>query len=170
MARAVGAAGILAASLGIFLLAAPSTFRFGVDRLAGLTNEPWPRQTKLVVPGFEGGEKIVAKGDDLPVLVEADMSAPRVPEVVQIRYRTDEGTRGRETMTREGNAKQGQDAYQDFRHTFTSVLSSLSFDVIGGDARIRDLRVRVVDSPTVSETTLFCEYPAYINRARASWP
>ena len=44
-------------------------------------------------------------------------------------------------------------------------MSSLSFDVLGGDARVRDLQIQVVDSPAVHEATLVCEYPAYMNRS-----
>ncbi|HEY1603254.1 MAG TPA: hypothetical protein VGG64_26860 [Pirellulales bacterium] len=165
LVRSVVAAAVLVATLAVGALAVPATMRFGVDRLTGATDDPWPRTSRLVIVGFENGEKVVAKGDDVDVLVRADLSMPHVPEIVQIRYATEEGVRGRDTLTRVGNATIDQDEYQDFRHTFSSVLSSLSFDVFGGDARVRDLRIRVVDSPTVDETTLLCEYPAYMNRS-----
>ncbi len=113
LVRAVSAAVVLALSLAAFAVARPETFRFGVDRLTGATDELWPRDTRLVVPGFENGERVVARGDDLDVLVQADLSMPLVPDVVQLRYRTEEGVRGRETMTRNGNAVPGQDEYQD---------------------------------------------------------
>ncbi|HEY4310462.1 MAG TPA: hypothetical protein VGN12_13500 [Pirellulales bacterium] len=163
--RALGAAGLLSIPLAIGLLVVPATLLFGVERLAGLTNDPWPRNTRLVVPGFKNGTKIVARGDDVDVVVQADLHMPRVPDVVQIRYVTGEAVRGRETMTRIGNADPDRDSYQDFRHTFSNVLSSLTFDVYGGDAHLRNLQIQVVDSPTVNETTLFCEYPAYMKRS-----
>ncbi len=163
--RALGVAGLLALSLLLCLLAVPATLLFGIERLTGLTDDPWPRTTRLIVPGFENGVKIVARGDDVDVLVQADLSMPQVPDVVQIRYVTEEGVRGRETMTRIGNAVADRDSHQDFRHTFGNVLSSLSFDVLGGDARVRDLQIQVVDSPAVHEATLICEYPAYMNRS-----
>ncbi|MBI2825667.1 MAG: hypothetical protein HYX69_13365 [Planctomycetia bacterium] len=170
LARSVGAAVLLVLGLAGFALARPDVFRFGVERITGAIDEPWPRDTRLVVPGFEKGEKVIAKGDDLEVLVQADMSMPLVPEVVRIRWRTDEGIRGRETMNREGNATAGRDEYQDFRFTMQSVLSSLTFDVLGGDDRVRGLRVRVVESPTVSEAWLVCEYPRYMHRAPRELP
>ncbi len=168
--RAVVAAVVLAGSIVGLAVASPSTFEFGVERLTGATDQQWPRQTRLVVPGFENGEKVVAKGDDVDVLVQADLSMPRVPDTVHIRFRSEEGVRGRETMVRAGNATAGTDEYQDFRHKFSSVLTSLSFDVYGGDASVRDLQIRVVDSPTISEATLWCEYPAYMNRAPRELP
>ncbi len=164
LTRAVGAAATLSTSLLLCLLVVPATLLFGVERLVGATNDPWPRSSRLLVPGFETGEKVVARGDEVELLVQADLAMPRVPEMVQVRYFTEDGARGRETMTRVGNPVVGQDAYQDFRHTFANVLSSLTLTVSGGDARVDNLKIRVVDSPTISEAVLICEYPAYMNR------
>ncbi|MES1213245.1 MAG: hypothetical protein ABUL64_01540 [Singulisphaera sp.] len=166
--RACGAAALLTASLVLGLVAVPTTLLFGVERLTGLTDESWPRRVRLIAPGFENGVKVVARGDDVDVLVQADLSMPEVPELVQIRYVTEEGVRGRETMTRIGNAEVNRDEFQDFRHSFSNVLSPISFDVVGGDARLRGLAIRVVDSPTVSAATLHCEYPAYMNRSASA--
>lgn len=170
LTRAVGAAGALSASLALCLLVVPATLLFGVERLVGATNDPWPRSARLIVPGFENGEKVVARGDEVALLVQADLSMPRVPEVVQVRYVTDDGARGRETMTRVGNPVAGQDEYQDFRHTFANVLSSLTLTVSGGDARVEDLKIRVVENPTINEAVLVCEYPAYMQRAPREIP
>jgi len=169
LVRAAVAAGVLVLSIAGFAIASPQYFRLGIDRLAG-SETPWPRQTRLVVPGFEEGEKVIAKGDDFNLLVQADTEMPIVPDVVQIRFRSDEGNRGRETMTREGQAVPGQDPFQDYRYTFNSVLSSVTFDVLGGDDRKRGLRLRVVDSPTISEAVLQVEYPAYMQRSPREFP
>lgn len=152
------------ASIVVYALAAPSAFWFGIQRLATLTEEPWPRRTRLTIEGFKDKEAVIAKGSDLPVHVMADL-AMEVPQVVQIRFRTDEGVRGRESMTREGNAQKGRDKVQDFRYTFEGILSDRQFDVLGGDARLRDLRIRVVESPTISQMTLHCVYPKYMRRS-----
>lgn len=169
LTRAAIAAGVLILSVAGFAIASPNYFRLGIDRLAG-GETPWPRQTRLVVPGFEGGEKVIAKGDDFNLLVQADTEMPIVPDVVQVRYWTEEGNRGRETMTREGQAVPGQDPFQDYRYTFNSVLSTVTFDVLGGDDRKRGLKLRVVDSPTISEAVLQVEYPAYMQRTPRDFP
>lgn len=167
--RAVGAAAVLIASVAICAVAIPATLVFGASRLAGLTDEAWPRRTRLVAHGFDSGEIVVARGDDVEVLVQADTKMPLVPDVVQIRSRNDDGVRSRDTMTRVGNAT-ADDEFQDFRYKFGGVLTSLSFDVLGGDARLSDLRIRVVDSPTLRATVLGCEYPAYMNRSPRDVP
>ncbi|HUY34733.1 MAG TPA: hypothetical protein VMV69_18455 [Pirellulales bacterium] len=170
--RAVVAASVLALSVLALAVAAPGSFRFGVRRLATLTNEPWPRNTRLRVVGFDnpGREVVIARGSELRVVVQAETAPPRVvPRVVQIRYRTADGNRDRKTMDREGNAVPGVDPLQDFSLTFPGVLADHEFDVIGGDARLKGYRIRVVESPTIG-MTLHCEYPAYMGRPAADVP
>ena len=170
LTRSVAAAIALALSIIVFALAFPSTFAFGMNRVTGMTDELWPRRSRLQVVGFENGEAVIARGDDIEIRVQADTTMELVPDTVQIRYRTEEGARGRENMSREGNAVAGRDPYQDFKHTFQSVPSDRTFDVIGGDYRIRDLHIRVVESPTLVETALYCEYPKYMNRGPRELP
>lgn len=167
--RCLLAAGTLLVTVIAYGVLAPQQFLFAVRRLATLTSDPWPRDTKLSIQGFPHNEAVIARGSDLPVTVRADTSGT-VPQVVYIRYRTAEGARGRETMTREGNAQPGRDRYQEYRYTFESVLSDRTFEVLGGDARLRDLRIRVVDSPTITQLMLHCTFPKYLRRPRAILP
>ena len=170
--RAAGAAGVLLLSVAALAVAAPEAFQFGVKRLATLTNEPWPRNTYLQIEGFdnERRERVVARGTDLEILVQAKTAPPLVvPQVVEVRYETEEGKRLRKNMVREGSAEPGRDEFQDYRYTFPSVLSNITFDVLGGDARLRGLSIRVVDSPSIG-MTLHCEYPAYMRRSPADLP
>jgi hypothetical protein len=67
-------------------------------------------------------------------------------------------------MTREGNAVAGRDAFQDYSYTFRGVLTPIEFDLTGGDASLRGLRIEVVDSPTIERMTLHCRYPDYMAR------
>jgi hypothetical protein len=167
--RAFTAAAIVLLSLVGVAVAAPETLQFGLRRLAAMTDDPWPRKTHLRIDGFDNQnrEQVVARGMDFEIHVQAD-AAPGlvVPQVVEVRYRTDDGKRDRAMMVREGAAVPGKGDFQDYRYTFSSVLSGVTFDVVGGDARLRDLRLRVVESPNVS-LTLACVYPSYMKRAAA---
>jgi hypothetical protein len=50
------------------------------------------------------------------------------------------------------------------------IVSSLEFSVIGHDHRVGTYRINVVDSPSLIETQLACEYPAYmVDEATSSW-
>src|SRR5581483_8997434 len=107
---------------------------------------------------------------EFQIHVQAEAAAGLVvPQVVEVRSRDDEGKRDRGMMVREGVATVGPDSYQDYRYTFGSILSGVTFDVAGGDARLRGLRIRVVESPSIS-LTLSCEYPPYMKRAAAEIP
>lgn len=170
--RWVSAAAVIVLSFVTVAVASPNLLRFGLDRLTAATDQPWPRRTKLHIEGFdnERREAVVARGMDVDIHVQAEAAPPRVvPQVVEVRCRADDGRRERHTMVREGIAVPGEDEYQDYRFTLASVLSSLSFDVVGGDARLRDLHIRVVESPSLS-MTLQCEYPAYTGRLPAEVP
>jgi hypothetical protein len=124
----------------------------------------------LAVDGFAGGVQKVARGADLEVIVTADTRMPKVPEVVEVRYRTEGGGRGRAIMDRRGKARGSAQDFQEYAFTFHSVLTDIHFDLVGGDDRVRDLWIRAVDSPTISAMTLDCQLPAYIGRTLEPLP
>ncbi len=103
--------------------------------------------------------------------MKADAALGReIPEIVEVRYRTVDGVRGRENMSREGVVLPGEGRFQPYAHTFKSVLAPLEFYVAGGDDREGPFYLDVVDSPTISRMTLRCEYPAYMRRASRDMP
>lgn len=169
LTRAVSAALLLVVTVLIFGMTATDELGVWGRRNLLLSSELWPRQTRLVVDGFEDGVIKVARGSDLEVIAGADTSM-EVPRVVQIRFRTDEGVRGWANMTRDGNATPGEDPYQRFSHRFQGVLSPIRFDVVGGDDRVRDLRIEVVESPTISEMELDVQFPSYTRREDRTMP
>jgi hypothetical protein len=88
---------------------------------------------------------------------------PEVPQMVEVRYRTEGGARDRKPMNREGNADPEKDPFQEFSYTFRSILAPIVFDVLGGDDAVRNLRIEVVENPTL-EMQLDCEFPKYMAR------
>ncbi len=158
--RALLTALLLIASVVIFSIAAPLKFRVGWERLLIVSDEPWPRDTHLSIEGFENGTAVVPRGADLRVVAKAGLDGV-VPPTVELRYRTDEGFRERKNMVREGNAAPTRDSHQLFQHTFLGILSPIRFEVRGGDARVRGLTIRVVESPSIT-TRLYLEYPPYM--------
>jgi hypothetical protein len=165
--RAVFAAIVLVASVATFAFAAPEAFGTWSRRSLLLSQELWPRTTRLSIEGFENGLVKVARGSNYRVTAFAD-SRYEVPETVQIRYRTDEGSPGRDTMSVE--AASVGDGRQPFSYEFPNLLASVTFDVVGGDDRLRDYRIEVVDNPTVTAMRLYLEYPAYMNRSAREAP
>jgi hypothetical protein len=160
---------LLIFSMLMFGIVFPNAFAVWAQRSLGFSAELWPRLTRLEIDGFPGGVRKVARGSDVDIVVLADTSMPRVPKVVEIRYREEGGIHGRAAMNRVGAADPSKDRYQEFAYTRRNVLSPIRFDVYGGDFRISDQMIEVVDNPTAA-LTLDCEFPAYINRRPRSLP
>lgn len=179
LVRALMIAAVLAASLFAFAVASREVFGFWMRRIA-LSEEPWPRRVHLEVVGFEPdnqGERIhkLAQDDDFELLVHASTHGYQVPNEVEIRYRLPDGRRGRDTLTRVGETVQnrqptGQQGNESsgeaqlFRYEFKHVASDMDFDVVGGDDRVRNLHLRVVDRPELTGIELECVYPSYLDR------
>jgi hypothetical protein len=166
LVRALLAAALAIVSVAAFALAASGAFGIWVERDLLFSDILWPRRTHLEIDGFADKRIKVAKGSDVTVVAKAATQF-EVPDIVQIRYRTDEG-KSRENMSRLGAAAPGDD-YQSYSFVFRGILSSRSFDIFGGDATLRDYRIDVVDVPTI-EMTLHCVYPAYMRREPRDLP
>lgn len=168
LVRALSAAIGLVLSIGLFAVLASDAFSFWIERLS-LTEKPWPRRVQLEVVGFPldaDGVRAhkLAQEDDFELLVHARIDGHVAPKTVEIRYQLADGGRGRDTMIRVGEAQPGRDEYQLFRYQFKRVAGGMTFDVVGGDDRVRDLRLQVVDRPELYAIELECIYPEYLER------
>jgi hypothetical protein len=174
LVRALVVAALLAGSIGIFALASRETFAFWLDRIA-LSSEPWPRRVHLDVVGFPpdtSGQRTqkLALDDDFELLVHASSAGYTVPSDVEIRFQLADGRRGRDTMIRVGEAVPGRDEYQVFRYEFKNVAADMTFDIVGGDDRVRDLRLAIVDRPQLVGMEIECMYPEYLARSTRRLP
>ncbi|MBN1910622.1 MAG: hypothetical protein JW818_12830 [Pirellulales bacterium] len=165
----MGAAGMIL-SISLFAVMVHGGFSIWAKRCLMLSQELWPRQTRLEVAGFPNGVAKVARGSDLEVIALADTSKPVTPNTVEVRYRTEGGSRGRRPMNREGEADPKKDPFQRYSYTFQGVLAPITFDLVGGDDRIRNLRIEVVESPTLEAMALRCVYPEYMARPERRLP
>jgi hypothetical protein len=162
------AAAIFLVTIAGFAATSPGLAAVWARRVLFLSDELWPRDCRLVVEGFDGGVARVARGADLELVAKADLNMPVVPDVVEVRYRGEGGLR--KAMTRVGNAQPDRDEFQEYSYTFRGVLTPITFDLVGGDAAIRGLKIDVVDNPTIVEMSLDCEYPKYMDRPPRSLP
>lgn len=168
------AAAVLAASIGIFAFTAREAFSFWLERIA-LSSELWPRRVRLEVVGFPADATglrthKLALDDDFVLVVHAATDGFTVPDEVEVRFRLPDGRRGRDTMTRVGEAVPGRDAFQEFRYEFKHVAADMMLDVVGGDDRVRNLRLEIVDRPELVEMQLECVYPDYLVRTPRRLP
>ncbi len=165
LVRGVLLAVVLVASVVGFAMAAPEPFNMWLDRVVLLKDEKWERYTYLTAEGFDAEDAVkVARGRDFKLTVlahaEAKGKEKTIPSSVRVLFDRDDGTTGRQTMSRVG---QLEDGVQTFTYNFNEVRDSFDFDVVGGDFRIRGLRVEVVENPT-AELQLHCVFPEYMVR------
>jgi len=174
--QSIVAAVLFSITVGLFAHQSPNAFGTWARRSLLLSDELWPRRTRLVVEGFKEDPvrqrrvAKVARGADLEVIAKADTSKEFVPEVVQVRYQTEGGARGRASMTRLGVAVPERDPFQEYSYSFQGVLAPIRFDVVGGDDRVRDLWIEVVESPNLIDISLECRFPAYMDRPPRTVP
>ncbi len=164
----------LLASIFAFASFQSEAFGFWVDRMK-LSQQPWPRRVELSVVGFSEADGLptvnVARDDDFQLQVRASIvDGHEAPDQVEIRYRGADGRRTRVPLTRIGKAVPGRDESQLFRYEFKNVASDLSFDLVGGDDRLRNLQLRVVERPQIVRVLLECEFPTYLGRAPQTVP
>lgn len=172
----LGAAALLAASVGLYGLLQPETMGRWARRSLLFADEPWPHDTRLVVEGFDSGFLKVLRGTSVTVVVLADRGDPDVPERqfvvpdrVYVSY-VEGGVRKSRPLLRHGDAGPTAGRYQRFSHVFENVANPITFDVAGGDDAIRGLRIEVVDSPAIVAMQIDCEYPSYTGRSPRSFP
>lgn len=147
-----------AASIGALALARPAIADLWVHRMVWLGDDPWPRSTSLAVEGFSpAGRRKVARGSDVEIVVRAD-AAKIIPEVVDLRSRGDGGWKT-ERMGMRGGIVEGAQA---FGHVLRAVTADVDLEIRGGDARLRNLRLEVVDAPALESLVIRYTLPDYL--------
>lgn len=183
-------AAILLGTILLFYTLNQQALAVWVHRIYLLRDEAWPRSALIEVVGvellgpedapqaagdvplipFRDGRLKAAKGSNLRLKVRAALKAKVVPETCTIHYRTADGERGRVTMSR---LKRSQDEYQQYTFSgkpLQGILTTVQFDVVGHDYRVRDYTIEAVDSPTIIGVELDCKFPEYmVDTKLGSW-
>jgi hypothetical protein len=160
-----------AATIAGLAVARPAVASLWVRRLPLLGDEPWPRQVRLAIDEFPGGVRKVARGSDVDVIVHAQ-AADRLPEVVDLRWRSAPsgglgqrpagGPRGTWHVDRMGSRGGVSADGQAFGHVLKAVNDSLDLEIRGGDARLRNLRIEVLEPPALEKLLITSTPPAYL--------
>jgi hypothetical protein len=171
--RKLAIAAALIGAIVVFAVTQRDAFAFWIDRIK-LSPELWPRRVQLTVMGFEDrdGSKAVnvARDDSYELQVLASIvDGHQPPDEVEVRWRLADGRRGRGPMLKIGEAAPGRDEAQLYRFNF-KVSSDVEFDVVGGDDRVRNLKLHPVERPAVKDLALLCTYPAYMRRENRLLP
>lgn len=160
----IGSKVLLAVALGaavvVFGVMQPAAMKTWAQRVLLLSEELWPRYTGLAIEGFDNKIRKVGSGGETTVIVKADLNK-EVPKAVKITYSFAGGSRETQDMP----VLRKDSEYQYYVYKFAGLTDSVSFDIRGGDARLRDYEIQVVDNPTLSDLQLVAHYPAYMGRA-----
>lgn len=149
------------ASIAGLVIGQPQAFGLWTRRMVWLTDEPWPRRVRLEAEEFVDGVRVVARGTDVEVLVRAS-SRDVIPGVVDLRSRgVGPESRGWRTE-RMGTRGAATTAGQLFGHVIKGVSESLELEIRGGDARLRPLRLEVVDPPGLESLSIMTTLPQYL--------
>lgn len=152
------------------------------QRLFALSDEPWPRRALLNPDGiqlqlppftgqlaaervmipFENGLARLPSGAAAQLQISASTKAVAVPETCTLFYRANDGSRGRANLRRVGAAVAGWQQFTLEGPPLDGLTTDLEFDVVGLDARLRDLKLQVVDPAVVSDMQIECRYPTYL--------
>ncbi len=155
-------AGIIAAgTVGWLAAARPAIADIWLRRLVLLEDLPWPRRVQLTAVDFPAGVRTVARGSDVDVVVEVTAAGP-LPELVELRRRTAAGWEA-VRMGRRGGDEPGR---RTFGHLLEAVGEDLDLEVRGGDARLRGLRIKVVEPPTIVAVAIRYTLPNYLGGGR----
>jgi hypothetical protein len=163
------------------------------NRLYLLNNEPWPRHARVEVLGLEiehapltpgGAAQLefltfdqnrrikVAQGASASLKVKADPEARVLPRTCNVYYHSQPagesaGEWGSVRLSKYRDTEEGRIFGSEGR-PFRGLLSTLTFDVVGYDYRVRDYRIDVVEAPAIVETKLDLQFPVYLGRAGSS--
>lgn len=164
--------------------------RRAFNRIYLLDDQPWPRHARIEVVGLEiehppltpgGAPQIefltfdknnrikVAQGASASLKVRADQEATVVPRTCTVHYQSqaageNPGEWGSVRLSKYRDTEEGRIFASEGR-PFRGLLSTLTFDVVGYDFRVRDYRIDVVEAPAIVETRLDLQFPAYLGRA-----
>ena len=153
-------AGLSSFSIGTMaavLILLPTVRETWVQRMVLLSNTPWPRQVTLSIADFPDGVRRVARGVDVEILVTAQ-STGQLPSFVELQYRGKDGWTTHRMGTRGGS----EGTNQLFTYIIKKPKEDLVIEVRGGDGRLRDLHLDVVDPPSLATIDLRMTPPQYI--------
>lgn len=159
--RLAGVVATAAAAIAVTAAAAvarPAETAIWARRMFGLSDAAWPRRVTLEPEGFAAGRRVVARGDDVDVVVRAIAAWGDAPNVIELRTRTAVGMRSERMGARGGTTAAGQ----SFGHVLKGVDQDLEVEVRGGDARLRGLRIVVEDPPAVAALAIAYTPPSYL--------
>lgn len=167
---------------GFALVAMPNWMQLWSKRLFTLSAEPWPRRAELradgvqiPLPAFTGqiaaerktipfveGLARVPAGSAVLLQISAAATGKQVPDVCTMFYRTPDGSRGRANLRRIGTPRSGWQQFVIDGPPLDGISQDMSLDIVGLDARLRNLQLQTVTPVVITKVDLEITYPNYL--------
>jgi hypothetical protein len=112
----------------------------------------------------------VPRGSAVTLSAQADAEAKLVPELCTLFYQLSDGARGRANMRRLGTASGGWQSFMLDGPPLVDLVSDVTFDIVGGDARLDDYVLKVIEPAVIKSVQLQVSYPPYLLASRTSLP
>lgn len=139
------------ALVGLAFIIMPEVMSTWFQRNWMLRDIPWPQRTILNPLGFDpNGRQRLPRGDELEIVAGIVGEAPSSADLI---WWTTTGRRGREPMTRIGDAR--------VEASLGLLTEDIHFRLVGGDERTREFVVEAVDRPRVLKTVVRVTPPQY---------
>ncbi len=171
-------------------IASPTWLSQWNARLFALSDQRWPRLAHLEIEGVQiqlppftgqlAADRVVIpftdklahvpRGASVTLNAKADAEANLVPELCTLFYQLNDGSRGRANMRRLGAANAGWQSFMLDGPPLVDLVDNVSFDIIGGDARLDDYVLEVIDPAVIKSMQLQVTYPPYLLASRTSLP
>lgn len=171
-------------------IATPAWISLWNARLFALSDQRWPRLAHLEMegvqiqlPAFTGqlaADRVVVpftdklahvpRGAAVTLNAKADAEARLVPELCTLFYQLNDGARGRANMRRLGAATSGWQSFMLDGPPLVDLVDTVNFDIVGGDARLDDYILEVIDPAVIKSMQLQVTYPPYLLASRTSLP
>ena len=169
-----------AATVVIFGFMKPELLETWRQRVVGMQDVVWPRESRIEVDGFpvhpETGRRteFVVRGETLKVQVRADTEM-KIPQSIELHFQSEDGRRGyKNVLPSKPHAVSGRDRFQNFDEQFSAVQATLRVEAIAKgegtfqkEDRVEDLWIQVVERPSLS-FTVECQYPNHLGLPPAS--
>ena len=155
--RKAGLSGFFVGTMAAVLVLLPTVRETWAQRMLLLSNTPWPRQVTLSIAGFPNGVRRVARGVDVEILVTA-RSTGELPKFVELQHQGKDGW----TTHRMGTRGASEEKSQLFTYVIKKPKEDLAIEVRGGDGRLRNLRLDVIEPPSLAKINLQITPPEYI--------
>lgn len=165
---------LLGSTITVFAMGNSRDMGTWYQRWIMLEDVAWPRAVLLEVITPEqlaqpDGVLKIARDQEQQLIVRARLNKElfpnaEFPKIATVQYQ------GRDTYITRNLDLRGENSggYQDYELTFPPLSDDIEFDVVAGDARLRDLTIDVVESPFIAEMSLHCVYPEYMDRVDAT--